>query len=66
MSNSKTYFEQVPLEFVKHIVEEQIQVEATSEMIEGCDKELLVRGLSEAEGRSSLEPSTPAQAGSVN
>jgi hypothetical protein len=66
MFNSKTYFEQVPLEFVKHVVEEQIQVEATSETIEGLDTELLVEGLSEAEGRSSLEPSATAQAESVN
>ena len=66
MSNSKTYFEQVPLKFVKQIVEKQIDVEAASETIQESDEELLVEGPSEAEGRSSLEPSTPAQAGSVN
>ena len=66
MFNAKTYFEQVPLKFVKQIVEEQIDTEAASETMQEFDEEPLVEGLSEVEGGSSLEPGTADQAGSVN
>ncbi len=56
MFNTKTHFPQVPLAIVKKIVEEQIQAEATSEASQKIDKKMLSEGLSEAEGRSSIQP----------
>jgi hypothetical protein len=37
MSNSNTYFEQVPLELVKHIIDEQIQVNPAGEAFQVTD-----------------------------
>jgi len=66
MFKSKTYFEQVPLEFVRRMVEEQIQEEATSETFPGVEKEMLSEVLSEAEGESILQTSKLAQVETLN
>ena len=65
MFNSTTYFEQVPLEFVKQILEEQIRTESADETIE-IDKEVPREDLREAEGRSILEHRTVARVRSLN
>lgn len=61
MFNSKTHFEQVPLEFVRKIVEEQIRMEATTEQHQGIKKAKLSEALSEAEERSLIQHLTFAQ-----
>jgi|HubBroStandDraft_3_1064219.scaffolds.fasta_scaffold231928_2 hypothetical protein len=66
MFNSKTYFEQVPLEFVKHIVEAQMRMEAAGETLEGIDKEVASEDLPEAEGRSLVQFRTVAQVRSLD
>jgi hypothetical protein len=66
MFNSKTYFEQVPLEIVKQIVEEQLQTETTNEAHQGIDEETRSEGPPQAEGPLSLELRTIAQVRSLN
>jgi hypothetical protein len=66
MFNLKTYFEQVPLEFVKQIVEEQIQMDGTEESMEGLDDEALKEDLTDAERQSILEPRTLPRVRSLN
>ena len=62
MFNSKTHFEQVPLEVVKEIIEEQIRTEVADETIQGSDKEIQGDVLSEREGQTTARPLTLAQA----
>jgi hypothetical protein len=66
MLNSKTYFEQVPLEFVRQIVEEQIRMDGANETIEEIDQEALNEGPPEVEGRLIPEPLTIAKLRSLN
>ncbi|MGA2097274.1 MAG: hypothetical protein ABSH39_13305 [Candidatus Acidiferrum sp.] len=66
MFNSKTHFEQVPLEFVKQIVEEQIRTVGAGETMEEIQKEMLNEGPPEAERRPILEPRTIAKVRSLN
>ncbi|MGB2590918.1 MAG: hypothetical protein WBG02_00610 [Candidatus Acidiferrum sp.] len=66
MFNSKTYFEQVPLEFVKQIVEEQIRTGGADETMEEIDKEVPNEGPPEAERRFIPEPGTTAKMRSLN
>jgi hypothetical protein len=66
MFNSKTYFEQVPLEKIKKIVEEQKVTEAASEPNQGIGEEKLSDVFSEAEKQSIAQPHTSAQVESLN
>jgi len=66
MFNSKTYFEQVPLEFVKHIVEEQVRMEPAGEAIEATDKEPRRGSSLEAERRTILKPRKIVRVRSLN
>jgi hypothetical protein len=66
MFNSKTYFDQVPLEFVKVIVEEQIRTETAGEAIKRIDKDASSETPPEAEGRSILQPRRVARVRSAN
>jgi hypothetical protein len=66
MSNFKTHFEQVSLEFVKQIVEEQIRAETASERVEGMDKGAPSESPPEAEGRSILQRRKIARVRPVN
>jgi hypothetical protein len=53
MLESKTHFEQVPLETVRRIVEDQVQRETT--IGEGIKKETLEKGLAGAEEQSMVD-----------
>jgi hypothetical protein len=66
MFNSRTHFEQVPLEIIKKIVEEQRLAEAASEPSQEIDKEKLSEVLFEAEKRSLTPPHTTARVRSLN
>lgn len=67
MFNSRTHFEQVPLENIKKIVEEQRLAEAASAPYQEIDEEKLSEVLLEAEERSPLaQPHTTAQVESLN
>jgi flagellar hook-basal body complex protein FliE len=66
MFNTKTYFEQIPLEFVRKIVEEQIQTEAASEAFQGIDEEKLSDVFLEAEKQSIVQPPASAQVEPLN
>lgn len=66
MFNLKTYFEQVPLEFVKQIVEAQIRMDGVDESMEALDNEALNEDLADAERQSILEPRTFARVRSLN
>jgi hypothetical protein len=66
MFNSKTYFEQVPLESVKQIIEEQIRTDVADETMEEIEKVTLNEGPPETEGRPILEPRTSAKVRSLN
>jgi hypothetical protein len=66
MFNSRTHFEQVPLEIIKKIVEDQRLAEAASEPSQEIDKEKLSEAFSEAEERSLTQPHTTAQVESLN
>jgi hypothetical protein len=57
MFNSKTHFEQVPLEFVRKMVEEGTLKEGASEQHQGIEKATWSEVLSETEGRSIAHPS---------
>jgi len=52
MFNSKTHFEQVPLEIVRKIVEEQIRRETANEQIQRTKKETVEEDILEAGGQS--------------
>ncbi len=66
MFNSKTYFEQVPLEFVKQILEGQIRTKETGETMEGIDKKKSRKELRGPETRSILRTRKVAQVESLN
>jgi len=66
MFKSKTYFEQVPLEIVKQIVEKQIKTEAAGKTAEGIDKEAPNEHRPQAEGRPILKRRTLVKARSIN
>jgi hypothetical protein len=66
MFNSRTHFEQVPLENIKKIVEEQRLAEAASAPYQEIDEEKLSEVLLEAEERSIAQPHTTAQEESLN
>jgi hypothetical protein len=66
MFNSKTHFEQVPLKFVKQIVEEQIKTETAGQTMERIDKEAPSESPPEEGERSILQPRTLAKTRSLN
>lgn len=66
MFNSKTHFEQVPLEIVNKIVEEQMLTEAAKEPNQEIDKEARSEVPREAEERSVALPVTLARVGFSN
>ena len=66
MFNSKTHFEQVPLENIKKIVEEQRLAETASQPCQEIEEEKLSEVLLEAEKRSVTQPHTTAQVRSLN
>jgi hypothetical protein len=66
MFNSKTHFEQVPLEIIKEIVEKQTLMEAANEPDQQNAEEKLSDVFLEVEKRSTTQPHTSAQVESSN
>lgn len=66
MFNSKTHFQQVPLEFVRKMVEDQIQREAITEHYQGIEKVTRNEPLSPVKGKSVASPVALAQVESRN
>ena len=66
MFDSRTYFAQVPLEVVQKIVEEQMQLEGTSEAEQQLDQETLSESLCEKKQRITTPPLTLSQKETTN